>query len=84
MGAKFGRVHRAHLDTRTVGEAISYLCSQFPEARKYLINSKDDGVGFAVFRGQKNLSQDELSQPVGDDEIRIAPVLIGSKNGGVF
>jgi len=84
MGARFGRVHRAHLDTNTPAEAVRYLCSQFPAARAYLTGAKDKGVGFAVFRGKENIGADNLKEPVGSDEIRIAPIVMGSKNGGVF
>jgi predicted phage tail protein len=48
------------------------------------MGSKDRGIGFAVFVGKQNITKDELSHPVGSDEIRIAPVILGSKNGGVF
>lgn len=41
MGAMFGRVHRAHLDTNTPAEAVRYLCSQFPAAKAYLMGAKD-------------------------------------------
>ncbi|GAP66834.1 hypothetical protein MBSD_n2149 [Mizugakiibacter sediminis] len=84
MGAKFGRVHRAHLDTNTPAEAVRYLCSQFPKAKAYLMGAKDRGVAFAVFRGKENIKKENLTEPVGQDEIRIAPVIMGSKNGGVF
>lgn len=30
------------------------------------------------------MSAEELTSSIGNDEIRIAPILIGSKNGGVF
>ena len=84
MGQMFGRVHRVALDTCTPAEAIRYLCSQFPKARAYLTQSGDRGVGFAVFRGKENLDVDNLREPVGADDIRIAPMIMGSKNGGVF
>lgn len=84
MGARFGRVHRAHLDTNTPAEAVRYLCSQFPAARAYLTGAKDKGVGFAVFRGKENIDKDQLGEPVGSDDIRIAPIVMGSKRGGIL
>ena len=39
---------------------------------------------FACFAGKRNLAEDELGLPVGDDAIRIAPVLAGAKGGGLF
>lgn len=50
----------------------------------YLMGAKDRGIGFAVFRGKENITADQLGEPVGNDDIRIAPILMGSKNGGVF
>ena len=37
-----------------------------------------------MFAGKKNLAYDELKHPVGADDIRIAPIVIGSKRGGVL
>ena len=84
MGRLFGRVHRVFLDSNTPAEAVRYLCSQFPRARQYLTGARDRGVGFAVFRGRENLKVENLHEPVGSDDVRIAPILAGSKNGGVF
>lgn len=84
MGSKFGRVHRAHLDTNSPAEAVRYLCSQFPKAKAYLIGAKDRGKAFAVFRGKENISADQLREPAGNDDIRIAPIIMGSKEGGVL
>jgi predicted phage tail protein len=84
MGRLFGRVHRVFLDSNTPAEAVRYLCSQFPRARAYLTGASSRGVGFAVFRGKENLTAEHLNEPVGGDDIRIAPMLTGSKNGGVF
>lgn len=84
MGRRFGRVHHAHLDTNTPAEAVRYLCSQFPKARAYLMGAKDRGKAFAVFRGKENLTREQLAEPAGADDIRIAPVIIGAKSGGLF
>jgi predicted phage tail protein len=84
MGRMFGRVHHAHLDSNTPAEAVRYLQSQFPGLAAYLTGAKDKGIGFAVFRGKENIGKDSLKEPVGSDEIRIAPILMGSKNGGVL
>lgn len=48
------------------------------------MQAKDNDVGFAVFRGKENITEAQLLEPVGNDVIRIAPVIMGSKNGGVF
>lgn len=83
-GARFGRVHRLALSTNTPAEAVHALCSQIKGLRAYLMQAKDRGVGFAVFAGRRNIDQQELRYPVGDNDIRIAPVIVGSKRGGVL
>lgn len=37
-----------------------------------------------MFRGKENIGKEQLTHPVGADDIRIAPVVMGSKRGGVF
>jgi len=84
LGSKFGRIHRAALETNTPAEAVRYLRSQFPGIDAYLVGAKDRGVGFAVFRGKENITAEQLNEPGGNDDIRIAPIIMGSKSGGVF
>lgn len=84
LGAKFGRVHRFALDGNTVGEAMQALSSQLAGFRAFMMNAKDRGLTFAVFAGKRNLSETELNNPIGSEDIRVAPVLIGSKSGGIF
>lgn len=84
MGARFGRTHKFYLDTNSPAEAVQALMSQLKGFREYLMGAKDNGVGFAVFAGKQNLAEDELKHPVGSDDIRIAPMILGSKSGGVF
>jgi len=82
LGAKFGRVHR--LAVASPAEAVRALCTQLPGFERFLMNAKDQGMGFSVFLGRRNLDEDELAGPAGHDDIRIAPMLLGAKNGGVF
>jgi predicted phage tail protein len=81
-GAKFGRTHR--LAVSSTSEAIRALCVIVPGFERFLMSAKDNGLTFAVFNGHRNLAEGDLDHPVGDDDIRIAPVIIGSKSGGVF
>jgi len=82
LGARFGRVHK--LAVSSTAEAMRALCVVVPGFEKFMMNAKDGGLTFAVFNGRRNLAEDDLRHPVGADEIRIAPVLIGSKSGGLF
>ena len=84
LGSRFGRTFRLALDSNTPAEAIAALSAQLKGFREFLLGAKDRGLGFAVFVGKRNLKEDELTSPSGADDIRIAPILLGSKNGGVF
>ena len=80
LGRLFGRAH--YLAVNSSAEAVRALGVLFPEFNKYMATSKDRSLAFAVFYGKRNIGQDELGHPPGDAEIRIAPVVQGSKNGG--
>jgi predicted phage tail protein len=84
LGALFGRQFTLHLDSNTPAEAVAALCSQIRGLGAYLSSAKDRGMGFAVFVGKRNLKEDELCAPAGTEDIRIAPMLLGSKSGGMF
>ncbi|KVQ12000.1 phage tail protein [Burkholderia ubonensis] len=81
-GARFGRMHR--LAVSSTAEAVRALSVLMPGFRQFLLEARDKGLTFAVFNGRRNLSEDDLDSPVGEDAIRIAPVIIGSKSGGLF
>ncbi|MBN3145373.1 tail assembly protein [Pectobacterium brasiliense] len=81
LGATFGRVHRLAVESRQ--EAIKALSVIIPGFEKFLLTSKARGLTYAVFDGKRNLSKDELDFNV-SNEIRIAPVIIGSKQNGLF
>ncbi|WP_175726387.1 tail assembly protein [Burkholderia ambifaria] len=81
-GTRFGRVHR--LAVSSTAEAVRALAVLVPGFRRFLLEARDNGLTFAVFNGRRNLSEDDLDAPIGNDAIRIAPVIIGSKSGGLF
>ena len=78
---RFGRSFR--MAVRSPAEAVKALCVQIPGFERFLSNAKSRGVEFAVFRGKKNLAEKELGFAGGGD-IRIAPVIAGSKRGGAL
>lgn len=80
LGAKFGRVHR--MAVSSAAEAVNALGSQLRGFDKYLTEAKDNGFGFTVFYGKSNLKEQDLLIPSFGEDIRIAPVMLGSKNGG--
>lgn len=78
---QFGRSFR--LSVRSPAEAIKALCVQIPGFERFISNAKSRGMEFAVFRGSKNLEEKELGYG-GSGEIRIAPIITGSKRGGII
>ncbi|AVE07457.1 tail assembly protein [Pseudomonas sp. R11F] len=80
LGASFGRVHR--LAVRNASEAIHALCILVPGFERFLMESKDLGVTYSIFLGRENIGPDRLKAPSGASDIRIAPVLMGSKRAG--
>jgi predicted phage tail protein len=83
LGVRFGRLHR--LAVRSGAEAVYALCVLVPGFRRFLRLSEERGLAFAVFRGKQNVSEDELNMRCDSAEpIRIAPIVVGSKSGGLF
>lgn len=81
LGARFGRVHK--LAVQTSAEAVKALCINFDGLEDYLMNAKN-GMTFAVFRGKRNIGTQDFQELTGDSDIRIAPIMEGSKKAGVF
>ncbi|MFK7671925.1 tail assembly protein, partial [Pseudomonas lundensis] len=66
-------------------EAIHALCVKIPGFKRFLRFSEERGLNYAIFRGKKNLSESEIGMRQDTVEpIRIAPIVIGSKGGGLF
>lgn len=83
LGSRFGRLHR--LAVRSGAEAVYALCVLVPGFRRFLRLSEERGLEFAVFRGRQNVPEDELNMRCDSSEpIRIAPIVMGSKSGGLF
>lgn len=82
LGARFGRVHR--LAVANAAEAARALCVLLPGFKQELATSEERGIRYAVFVGKENVGEDRLHEPPGGQDIRIAPVLHGSKRGGVL
>lgn len=82
LGREFGREFR--LAVNSPAEAVRALCILVPGFQRFLTTAKQKGLEFAVFIGRQNISAEQLKDPPGADVIRIAPVLVGAKRGGVL
>jgi predicted phage tail protein len=82
LGARFGREYR--LAVASPREAMRALACQVPGLRQFLETSRERGLVYAVFVGRRNLPERELDHGVGELDIRIAPIISGSKKAGLF
>ncbi|WP_247538430.1 tail assembly protein [Ralstonia pseudosolanacearum] len=82
LGARFGRVFR--LAVTSPAEAVRALCAQVEGFRRELATSHERGIRYACFIGRRNIGESELELPPGADDIRIAPILAGAKQSGLF
>ncbi|PIO95980.1 phage tail protein [Pseudomonas syringae] len=83
LARKFGRRHRRLIDTgqtQEVFKAMNATVIGFEDEIKRLDKL---GMRFAIFRNGRNVGQDALSLG-GSREVRIVPVIGGSKRAGLF
>ncbi|MBD8804617.1 tail assembly protein [Pseudomonas syringae] len=83
LARKFGRTHRRLIDTgqtQEVFKAMNATVIGFEDEIKRLDKL---GMRFAIFRNGRNVGQDALSLG-GSREVRIVPVIGGSKRAGLF
>ncbi|MFT0866055.1 tail assembly protein [Pseudomonas sp. CAM1A] len=79
----FGREYL--LDVQSPRDAVQALCILVPGFEKFLATGEERGLVFTVFSGRRNLAPEELDLQGSDaEEIRIAPIIQGSKQGGLF
>lgn len=82
LGARFGRVHKFAVQTSM--EAVKALSVNFDGFEDYLHNAKSNGMVFAVFRGKRNIGLEDYKNLGGAEDIRLAPIMEGSKKAGLF
>jgi predicted phage tail protein len=79
----FGREYV--LDVASPQEAIQALCMMVPGFEKFIATGEERGLVFTVFSGQRNLRAEDLELKGADaGDIRIAPIIQGSKTAGLF
>ena len=83
LGKKFGK--QFTLDVHSFRDAMAALCMMKPGFEKYLRTAEERGMVFAVFVDERNLGEQELDL-VGSNngDIRIQPIVQGSKQAGMF
>lgn len=82
LGRTFGKKHQRIIST--IHEATRALAVTIPGFEKFMISSQQRGLTYAVFKGKKNIGMDDLGFPVTGEVIRVVPVVMGSKRGGIL
>ncbi|MDZ5601745.1 tail assembly protein [Pseudomonas sp. RP23018S] len=79
----FGREYQ--LEVNSAQDAIHALCAMVPGFENFLATGEERGLVFTVFSGSRNLAAEELEMCGADaGDIRIAPIIQGSKQAGLF
>lgn len=79
LGKLFGKTFK--LDVRSPAEAVVALCSMIPGFQAELMKSN---TGYRVRMADEEIPEQGLHLPAAGRQIRITPVVRGSKNGGLF
>ena len=83
LAQKYGRRHERWLDTATVSEAMNSLKNTLEGFSETVLEMSEAGTEFAVFKNRANITEKELGSG-GLEEVRIVPVIAGSKSGGLM
>jgi len=79
----FGREYR--VDVHSVRDAVNALCAMKPGFEKFLRTGEERGLVFSVFCGKRNAGEAEFDMQGSDNtDIRIVPLIQGSKQAGLF
>ena len=82
LADRYGEEHEYH-NLRTPAEAIKLLCINKPELQEELIHAHEHGIGYRVIQAGVDLDYDDLTLPVGSNDLILVPVVAGSGGGGL-
>jgi predicted phage tail protein len=80
---RFGRAHERLIDSGTVKEVFSALRATLAGFEEEVKRLDSLGMRFAIFRNGRNIGSEDFER-TGSQEIRIVPVVAGSKRGGIL
>lgn len=83
LAQKFGRTHRRQIDSGEVWEVFKALKATLEGFEAEIQRLDGMGLRFAVFRNRKNVGAEDFGRR-GTREVRIVPVIGGSKRGGLL
>jgi len=83
LAKRFGRLHHRVIESGSTWEAFQALKATLPGFEEEIKRLDRLGLNFAIFRNRKNVGPDAFSRS-GTREVRVVPVVRGSKRGGVL
>ncbi|MDH0645581.1 tail assembly protein [Pseudomonas sp. GD03858] len=83
LARKFGREHRRRLDSGQAWEVFRALRNTLEGFEQEIRRLDRLGMRFAIFRNRRNVDSNAFALG-GTSELRIVPVLAGSKRGGIL
>ncbi|MCU4599061.1 tail assembly protein [Acinetobacter bereziniae] len=83
LGKKFGKEFK--LAVESTREAVKALSVQVPGFEQFMLNAHEQGLAFAIFQDDENISEDQIDFDTGANVIKIVPKVMGAGgNGGVL
>lgn len=83
LAKRFGRLHRRLLDGGSVKEVFAALKATLPGFPEEIRRLDMLGMRFAIFRNKENVGQSEFDRG-GVNDLRIVPIVSGSKRAGLL
>ena len=81
LGERYGAEH-VYQNLRTPADAIKLLCINYPAFKTELIAAHESGIGYRVLQAGVDLNLDDLHLPIGQNDLIVAPVLVGQDGAG--
>ena len=83
LGKKFGK--EFHLAVESTREAVKALSVQVPGFEQFMLTAHEQGLTFAVFQDDENISENQIDFETGAKVIKIVPKVMGAGgDGGVI
>lgn len=83
LGKKFGKEFK--LAVESTREAVRALSVQVQGFEQFMLNAHEQGLAFAIFQDDENISEDQIDFDTGAKVIKIVPKVMGAGgDGGVI
>lgn len=83
LARQFGRTHHRQIESGDIWEVFKALKATLVGFEAEIRRLDGLGLRFAIFRNRKNVGQQDFARS-GTREVRIVPVVAGSKRGGIL